>query len=59
VSRKEFLENYMELSKHVITSLTDPRSIALHKDRIGRCIDWIGWEIDSDLKIVTVSRIFF
>jgi len=56
VSRKEFLENDMELSKHVITSLTGPRSIALHKDRIGRCIDWIGWGIDLDLKMVNVSR---
>jgi len=28
-SREEFLENDMELSKHVITSLTGPRSIAL------------------------------
>jgi len=53
VSRKELFENDMERSKHVITSLTGPtRSITLHKDRIGRCIDWIGWGIDLDLKIV-------
>jgi hypothetical protein len=56
VSRDEFLDLDMERSKEVITSLTGPKSIALHKDRIGRNIDWIGWGIDVDLKVVNVSK---
>lgn len=56
VSRDEFIQEDMDQAKRVITMLTGPMSIALHKDKRGRCVDWIGWGIDLDTEKVNVSR---
>jgi hypothetical protein len=56
VSRDEVLVEDLKESGLVITSLTGPKSIALHKDKSGRSVDWIGWGIDLDLQTVNVSK---
>lgn len=56
VSLDEFLVADIKTSGEVITSLTGSKSIALHKDKSGRCIDWIGWGVDLDTQKVNVSK---
>ena len=56
VSFEESLESDLEVSGQIIRALTGPKSLAVHKDRQGRKIDWIGWGVDLDLGTVSVSR---
>ena len=56
VSSNHFLEEDIEKSGKVIIALTGSKSLAVHKDRRGRKVDWIGWGVDLDLESVNVSR---
>ena len=46
----------MEIAKSVTERLLGPNSISDKKSRSGRLLDWIGWEINLDLRTVSIAN---
>ena len=46
----------MHASDAAIRGLLGPHAVATSKDEVGRCLDFIGWQVDLDTRRVTISR---
>ena len=56
VSPTLFLEIDMANADTVVTHLLGPEAIATDKNEAGRRLEWIGWDIDLDKQLVTLSK---
>jgi len=65
---EQYVDDYMAVSKSeqvavdmnivgaFVNELLGPNALNVKKDKIGRQIDWIGWGINLDSMVVSVSR---
>ena len=56
VSPRYALHLDMQAAHTAICDLLGPKAVAPAKDESGRVLDWIGWEIDLDSRLVTLSH---
>ena len=47
VCLKIHVQQHILMATQVIQSLMGPTSVAAHKTMTGRCLDFIGWSVDS------------
>lgn len=55
VSPEEALNADMAAADSIMKGLLGPRAVAEDKDESGRCLEWIGWDVDLDSRTVTAS----
>lgn len=56
VSPKHSVGTDMTAAHTAICNLLGPHAVAPSKDESGRALDWIGWYVDLDKRLVTLSR---
>ena len=56
VATRANVHHDMSASDTAVRGLLGPNSVATAKDEIGRCLDFIGWEVNLDTQRVTISR---
>lgn len=56
ISRRSDLTSDMAAADSSIRALLGPHAVAPSKDESGRTLDWIGWSIDLDTRLVSLSH---
>jgi hypothetical protein len=56
VTLRKYLESDMKSTETVCTNLLGPNSVETSKDESGRVLTFIGYEIDLENKLITISE---